>query len=331
MNQPSTSFNPPKVSEIPRTELPWANMGESAGFAEALRFLRRRGAMIVGCILGTIALAALTVMVLQPRYTGSATLVFARSDTRLLQTADFESETIDFSAIETELDVLRTRLFLGRVVDELKLVDDPTFNPSLGPQTPSTVARIAGWPIKQLKAAFGMRSAGVPVQGNSTDGAKRTSGSAEAERDRAIARLRSGMRVWRSGDSLAVSIQVTRSDPKSAANLANAIGNIYIDWSIALKRRAADEFFNFFRTRAQRLETRVAELEREIATFSAQNGLAASRADDILRVQIDSLGGISPARWPTRRPRRPGSRSAAASTRPRPPKAPRRRDRANRS
>ena len=63
MNQPSTSFSPPKVSEIPRTELPLANMGESAGFAEALRFLRRRGAMIVGCILGTIAFAALMVMV----------------------------------------------------------------------------------------------------------------------------------------------------------------------------------------------------------------------------------------------------------------------------
>ena len=131
----------------------------------------------------------------------------------------------------------------------------------------------------------------MPVPEKSGTGARRTSGSAEAERDRAIARLQSSMRVWRSGDSLAVSIQVTRNDPKSAAYLANAIGNIYIDWSLVLKRRAADEFFNFFRTRAQRLETRISELEREIATFSAQNGLAATRADDVLRVQIDSLGG----------------------------------------
>lgn len=292
MNQEANSFSPPRVQRVSPADPLSQGHNESAGFNEALRFLRRRSRLILVCIVGTVALAGLVAMSLPPRYTGSATLVFARSDTRLLQTADFESETIDFSAIETELDVLRTRLFLGRVVDELKLVEDPAFNPSLTADEPGAVERLLRWPVDLLKSAFQTRSAGIPIPEPQLAAAPSEGQRfGEAERERALGRLRSSMRVWRSGDSLAVSIQVTRNDPKSAASLANAIGHIYIDWSLALKRRAADEFFEFFRTRAGRLEQRISELEREIADFSARNGLAATRADDVLRSQIDSLSG----------------------------------------
>lgn len=293
MNQETRVFSAPKGPRSSQSDSGEPAWSEGVDFTEALRFLRRRRRLILGCIFGTVLFAGVVASLLPERYTGAATLVFARSDTRLLQTADFESETIDFSAIETELDVLRTRLFLGRVVDELKLIEDPAFNPSLAPDGPGLIARVVKWPIEQVKAAFRTRAAGIPIPEQPGVRAVGRAGGAtfaEAERDRAIAILRSSMRVWRSGDSLAVSIQVTRDNPKAAAFLANAIGNIYIEWSLALKRRSADEFYEFFRTRAKRLEGRISTLEREIADFSATNELAATRADDVLRNQIDNLG-----------------------------------------
>lgn len=57
-------------------------------------------------------------------------MVLERKDVRPFATdAALTSIDRDRSAAETEMDVLQSRKFAGRIVDRLNLIGDPSFNP----------------------------------------------------------------------------------------------------------------------------------------------------------------------------------------------------------
>lgn len=280
-----------------------ADNGDSplyAGFGDVLRFVYRRRWFILTIVVIAVLLAYLAAAQIQPRYTATATLVFDRSDTRFLEAAaDFENENLEPNAIETEMDVLKTRLFVGQVVDALKLTEDPAFNSRIAPPRELTaveriIARIpalSSWLMPSVRGAVSGEAADGPM----TPGTDPVPADPEAsdattpEREAAITKFLQSIDVDRSGQSLAVSIRVFNSDPTRAAELANAVGEVYIDWSLNMKRKTADTFFEFFRSRAGRLEQRIADLEREITEFSAKNGLTRDRQDDALRTKASGL------------------------------------------
>lgn len=281
---------------------PFGDVGASdaptAGFSDGLRFLRRRKWVIA---IGTLSVAGLAVLAssqLQERYVARSVLVFERSDTRLFEAvADFEREPIDLNAIETEMDVLQTRLFLGKVVDALGLVEDPAFNPYL--LDDATLADRA-----RTAAAALMGEISPTLLSPPPVSAPRASGEVGVpfarQRARAITELLAATTVQRSGQSLAVSIRVEQADPERAALIANTIGAVYIDWSLELKRQAAEGAYEFFRQRAQSLETRIAQLELEVLEFTEDNELAANPGQDALRAEIarlsDQLATVSAER-----------------------------------
>jgi uncharacterized protein involved in exopolysaccharide biosynthesis len=152
-------------------------------------------------------------------YTASSTLVLERKDVRPFET-DISTQAVerDKSAAETEMDVLRSRNFLGRVVDRLELISDPEFNP------------LANEPDKGL-------SEGAPKKDQAKeDGA--LPDQSEILRDRVISRLQSQVNVSRTGESLAVVVEVSSNRPEAAAKIANAIATMYVETSLEFKQSA---------------------------------------------------------------------------------------------
>ncbi len=92
--------------------------------------VKRRFWFLASIIIGCTLLSAVASFSLPKSYTASSEVVLERKDVRPFATdAALTSIDRDRSAAETEMDVLQSRKFAGRIVDRLNLIGDPSFNP----------------------------------------------------------------------------------------------------------------------------------------------------------------------------------------------------------
>ena len=94
--------------------------------------LRRRLSVIFGTMAVITGITLLVVFQLTPQYTATSLVLI---DPREQQVVDIEAVMSglppDSAAIDSEVEVLRSRTLAARVVDQLELVADPEFNSAL--------------------------------------------------------------------------------------------------------------------------------------------------------------------------------------------------------
>lgn len=233
---------------------------ETIGVGDAVSLLRRHVRLIaITVLIGTIT-AAVAAYSLPDIFTATSTLVLETKDRRLLE-ADPSMERPDLSraAIETEINIFRSQGFVGQIVDEFNLTEDPALNPyaeTANGQPPSEHGFSLSEKIQDWLGIIGMETghaAGGPVPDES------------GQRERTIATLLSRITVSRSGESLAISITVSHPQAKNAADLANAVTNHYVKRSYELKRGANVAATNILRHRAEELASDIAATEGQIA------------------------------------------------------------------
>ena len=265
-----TYFAADRFDEAAQAQLHQSRM---IGFRDAVELVRRHIRFILYFIAIGTALAILAALTLTRIYTASSTLVFDRNDTRPYEAVvELQKQERDRSAMETELDVIASRVFVGTVVDSLNLIEDPIFNTFL-PKPP-------GW----LASWFGnFESKADP---NSIQ--KRIL-SETVQRDRAITNLLSTFTATRSGESLAMTIRVQHINPAQAAIIANAIAARYVEWSTSLKEAATIETVQYLRNQSNELAQSIADKERQIAAFATTNDLTFDPRDDLLRARVEQL------------------------------------------
>ncbi len=251
--------------------------------SDILELLRRYAKVIVGItLLGTL-LSAVVTFSLTKTYTASSTLVFDRNDTRPYESVlELQQLERDKSAMDTEMDMVTSREFLGFVVDDLNLLEDPYFNPSTAAaQTAGDSTWLPNW---------------LPFVG--TSGSDSATGREDlrerlladgAQRDRAITRLYDSVSAARRGDSLAMTIYVKHEFPQQAAEIANGVASNYVVWTSTLKEHAAKNTLNYLRTQATSLADSIAKKEREMAEFTSRSDLTFDPRDDILRARMEQL------------------------------------------
>jgi uncharacterized protein involved in exopolysaccharide biosynthesis/Mrp family chromosome partitioning ATPase len=196
------------------------------GIPDVVAVVRRHLRLITSIVLGATLLAVLACLFLTKIYTASSTLVLERRDIRPFETDLAQTLERDKSAAETEMDVLRSRQFAGRVVDELELVSNPEFNPQANASQNQT--GLSGL-LSNILGVLGVKQAA-----DGQDNAR----TAEIQRDNAVSKLLSHLNVSRSGESLAVRVQVSNSSPKLAAKIANTVADAYVRSSLEFKQSA---------------------------------------------------------------------------------------------
>ena len=102
--------------------LPEDNNNEDINVRDILLILRRRKGLIIGITILSVLLAVLFVFSTTPRYTAEAVM---QINTRGVKVLDIESVVSGLSneeaALTSELDIIRSRYLIGRVVDKLDL------------------------------------------------------------------------------------------------------------------------------------------------------------------------------------------------------------------
>ena len=216
--------------------------------------VKRRFRVILGVVLGCTLLVAIAAFTLPKTYTATSGVVLERVDVRPFATdVSLQSLDRDRSAAETEMDILQSRQFAGRVVDRLGLVNEPSFNPYARNDSEQTDS---GGILASIEKMLGIQP-----------GSTRTDPPPLADqRDRAISTLLSKYSVARNGESLAVRIVVSSPNPKLAEKVANAVAMMYVESSLEVKQ-----------------DERVADKQRAITTGGAVSFLRQGIAQPLLQ------------------------------------------------
>jgi uncharacterized protein involved in exopolysaccharide biosynthesis/Mrp family chromosome partitioning ATPase len=229
-----------------------AEANRSLGLLDVWGLAKRRIRTIATVVIGCTLLATIAAFTLPKTYTATSGVVLERKDVRPFATdASLQSLDRDRSAAETEMDILQSRQFAGRVVDRLELVKDSNFNPyarSVKERNRGTLAY-----LRQLAGLHSSSTQSEPP-------------AFSVQRDRAISALLSRYDVARTGESLAVRIVVWNQRPELAEKIANAIATMYVESSLEIKQ-----------------DERVADKQRAITTGGAVSFLRQSIAQPLLQ------------------------------------------------
>lgn len=188
-----------------------------------------------------------------PKYTAYSVIALASREEQIV---DFENIMSglgsDQTAINTELEVLRSRKLIGTVVDQLDLVTVPEFNPSLVDLSPFD-------PVIILRKVGLLSTPGVVTP--------------ERVFDRAIDRTLARLSVTNVRQSKVFRLSFTTEEPRLSAAMANALGEAYIQDQLDQKDVATRNAIAFLTERADELKTALERAETGLKDFAASTSL----------------------------------------------------------
>jgi len=222
--------------------------------AMALTLWRGRWMVVLVTVL-FMALGALYAFVLAvPTFRSSVSLIL---ETRTEQVVDFENVVgalrADDAAINTEVEVLRSRSLLGLVVDKLDLVADPEFNGllrdvPLSRQVSETVSSFA-------RTILGIAAEELPPP------------SEQMIRERIISALAEKITVTNITTSFVFEVAVEAEAPGKAALIANTLADLYVTNQIATKYEATEQATLWLAGRVNELQAELNAAEEELKDF----------------------------------------------------------------
>ncbi|MCJ2033488.1 GumC family protein [Methylobacterium sp. J-068] len=234
---------------------PVAGVASTISLKHLGSILRRRiGWLVLAMLLGLAASLAF-VATSAPRYISTAQIII---DPRGLKVLDTEVQPSAQSAdavsnlVESEMRVLKATDLLERVVDKLKLADDPEFN---GTRT-SLVGDVVGG-IKGVFAQF----------------TTRRWKAAPDLRARAVANLSDRLAVRRIERSFVVEITMMSEDAEKSARIANTLVDTYIARSAETQADLARKSSAAINGNIDQMQARVRDAEDAVERFKTSNKL----------------------------------------------------------
>jgi succinoglycan biosynthesis transport protein ExoP len=256
---------------IPLTpDPPLAANGRPDGItlSEIFRILRRRIGIIILSMAVLVAAVVLVILVVQPRYTATATILIdpRRPNVVNLDTSQptVQNPTTDDAAIESQVLLTQSIAVLRRVVDQLKLTQDQDFMPHPGVLDP----------IKRLFAAPAHVIVGQDVATMN-----------------AVSILQKRLKVTRQRNSFLVDIDATAHDPQRAAQIANAVADAYFVELIRSKSDATKTAAGWLNQQLDDLKSRVAASDKAVEEYRAAHKLTTSQGATVNGQQVSDLNG----------------------------------------
>lgn len=231
-----------------------------------MNMLQRRKNVILIVMFIALAFAAISIFIATPKYSASALL---RINTNSNKVVDIDSVMSGFSAdasiIQTELDVLKSKRLIARVVDKLELMRNPEFNTSL----------LGKGFIASIKGHF--------------------SGAVDEDEQQRIAKIQtvhnviSKMRVSTKPKSYTINVTFESTSPKNSAMLANAIISEYLDDQLETKFDATKRANEWLNTRLKELKIKVRNSDLAVQKFRSDNNLIESNGINLSEQQLGDL------------------------------------------
>ncbi len=245
----------------------------------------------LGALVGTlwrgkwiIALATAIAILLGAYYTFVASVPAYRSsavvmlETKQESVVDLQSVVGglagDTTEVNSELEVLKSRGLMGKVVDTLDLTSDPEFNKALHPT--STIGA-----VKQGVASL--------FRGQDATDSTPPELAAQQTRDDVISALLSQVSVRNVPQSLVFEITVETENARKSALIADTIVELYILNQIEVKFDATEQATTWLTERVAELQIELETSEAKVTEFNSSTALVSPEALQLQEVQLKDL------------------------------------------
>lgn len=227
--------------------------GDVVDFGFLVDILRREKWVIFALTLLAVAAAFLFLMSASPTYTSSAQVLLDTRQERITNTQQVVSDlSVSNSIVAGEVELIRSNLLMGQVVDQLDLLNHPAYDPRLETEVGPVAALIDA--AREL--AFGRADPGEEL-------------TPEEARNRVISRLQSDIRVSQIGTSYGIRISVDAGSPTTAALIANTVAEQYVENQVAAKRDATLRATNWLEARIEEMSRQLQQAETAVVQFRA--------------------------------------------------------------
>ncbi|UWS81769.1 polysaccharide biosynthesis tyrosine autokinase (plasmid) [Phaeobacter sp. G2] len=210
-----------------------------------------------------------------PLYTSSAVVML---ETDQKSVVDLESVvgglTGDSTEVNSELEVLKSRGLMGKVVDQLDLVSDPEFNEEL--QLPSAIDGLKD----QVKALLGVTDASAEISAELQD---------KITRDSVISALLERVAVRNVPLSLVFQVTVTTEAATKSALVADTIVDLYILNQIEVKFDATEQATTWLTDRVTELQVQLEVAEAKVTEFNGSTALISPEVLQAQEIQLKDL------------------------------------------
>jgi len=239
---------------------------QAVDLREMARILRRRWKTVALLPLIFMSLAVAYIVSAETLYTATSTVLVDPRRASVVETnqAVLSNFGTDDATIESQTLLIQSVAILQRVVDRLKLTEDPEFIPHPGLLDP-------------VKSLF---SSNVPATG---------SNPADTARSRSVEILQRRMKVTRQGTTFLVDININSEVPQKSAAIANAIAEGYFEEQVRAKYEATRIAATWLNSQIETLRSRVGSSEQAVEDYRAANNLAVSQGVTVNDQQITDL------------------------------------------
>lgn len=227
-----------------------------------------------------IMLAALTAIFIGGYYAYIAATPMYRS-TAVVMLNNREEQVVDIGnvlgglgsdtdVVNTEVEILKSRSLLAKVVDDLDLTEDPEFNAAL--REPSTFSRIRS----QVKALL------LPSPENSGPSDTR-------QKQATIDALLASLTIRNVPQSLVFQVTVETSSAEKSARIADTLVDLYILNQLEVKFEATEQATTWLTERVTDLQIELEEAEERVKDFRASTSLVNQEQLEGLEVQVKDM------------------------------------------
>lgn len=248
---------------------------------ETIRTFWRHKWAIAAVVALLTGLAVLYVQTATPRYTAELQVVFENKTGPLF---DFQAAVAgapqDEASILTEIEVIRSRKLAERVIDLLRLDQDPEFNRKLRPES--------------ALRTFVKEKLGLDLSTSADEEAENTTALTleelqAIEKNKIIDAVLEGVQAKQIPRSRAVVINYTAESPRTAARVLNTLAELYLVARLEDKYDNAQRASAWLAGRIQVLRGKVEASEREIEQYRKRHGLFEGRGTSLITEQVSDL------------------------------------------
>lgn len=256
-------------AHAPLSGMTQTNSAEEEGFSatvhRAIALLRRQYLVIIPVAALVMAASILYLRITPPTYTARVQILLGNSRAQFLEKQSlFTEPAVDASQIETQLQIIKSRAVAVRVINKLKLADDPDLDDT-GPSLPW----FGPW-ISSASKTPRFDAAGQPSES-------------------VIAAFEDRLTVIRASFSNVIEVGFSASNPNRAAEVVNAIADAYMADQLNAKVEADRSAKDWLQDKVRGLGKDALAAERALSAYKSQNNIVSPGGKSIDELQITDL------------------------------------------
>ncbi|SES36937.1 Uncharacterized protein involved in exopolysaccharide biosynthesis [Tranquillimonas rosea] len=265
---------------------------QSFDIRAAARAIRRQIPLIALCAFAGLCIAIMLILGSIPQFRAVETVLLDEERNELLEeVSPIPNAVYTNSAVQSEVEIIKSKTLALKVVDSLSLHEDEAFmNPpaSLGDKISGLVSSVTD-PIADMLEPAPQPTAGSDGSASGGETAEEPTDPTTEARERAASILRSGLSVDRVGRSFVINIGFEGYDPIRVRDIARAYGTSYRTFQLEATREVAANAGEWIQQRLDELEQRSLDAAAEVQRFRSENDLVQVRGDLLTEQQQSEM------------------------------------------